>query len=1213
MLNYVQIDRTCTQIKRTLGADEFELELRPIYEYRNNDAFVLLAGPGAGKTEVFRYEAAHTDNGHYITARNFLTFDLKPEWLNKTLFIDGLDEVRAVQSNSRTPFDAIRSKIDQLGKPPFRLSCRNTYWYGSVDRALLEKVSPSGEIAILTLNPLTNEDIYRILKHPSNIEYSQNIGNAIDNGNGFGELIKNPQLLDLIAKTGITANRLASRMEIFSHACKLLIHEHNLEHATAIQRSVGSSFELAGRMSALALLSGCVGFSLDPNESNNKFVSQQNTPDINPVEFRQILDSKLFVPQNGNRLAPIHRQFVEFLAASYIALKIKQGLPVKRILSLISGYDQVIVLEMGGLSTWVASLSRYARSTIIQRNPLDIVLNGDVNSFSTEEKILILRSLKTFVEEMASPTILASEPRISDLISQETADTVRQYLESIELAGKAGRFDYFLLRTLSNGTNLPEILDILTRIVRNNNVQISVRKLALKAIFNYQQEDCSNTVKRLQLMLEEIFSGDVSDLDDDLLGLSLKMSYPKYLSVTQTIHYLRPRKSPHYFGCYYDFWTTHFCEISSFEQLKEALDILGRQRGQSACNTDSNIDQSERIFAILPLIILDTLLDKFADLLNVEQLFDFLGVASGVGVEEQNFGIGTLHRKRIRNWLQEHIEIHREVIAKGVERCTDQSAPSDPHQFKHRVYFHVERRTFGAKPQSDFGLWCLDQAKATKNPLVAEYYVQRVAKMLCDGIINECLTREIVLEHLANYPILRESFESRTEELRTLRAQESNWKRQQTRKTVEIGQDACEYITNNRSELLENRGQARFLHFSAIIYFGKHADFQQETPHERIGALLRNDPMLIETLLKSLRKTVDRSDVPDMEEILRLRADHKGHQLILPFLAGFVERTKYGQSINDTLSDKQLKTAITNYIIEHASLLYFGNSELLSNWFTDLLNSQPQRIAEVLIHCNLTELHVAGRYGFMVYELSSNRNYASVAKYASLPLLEAFPLRPKQEQLIDVGLLLKAAITNCETEELVDLLEKKLSFDSMTLAQRSYWLAAGVLVNPDLFHLRLKSYVEGNERRVRFLARAVGELFTEPELNNFRSVEVMAILIESIGFSFSPQFFLGEFEKNDNLVANSGAAVTVRTLIYRLGLIPTEQARKTLQELASRDELTAWQLFIDDAIKIQRNLYREASFNYESIENVQCVLNNLEPEKSGDLAEVEIEEFCNEK
>ena len=396
----------------------------------------------------------------------------------------------------------------------------------------------------MTLDPLTNENIDSILKHPSNIDYSQDIDSGIDNDAGFGELMKNPLLLGLITVAGLTANGSASRMEIFLRACNLLIDDYNLEHATAIQRSVASSHDLAAQMSALALLSGCIGFSLDPNESDSNFVSLKNIPDINPAEFRQILDSKLFVPQDENRFVPVHRQFVEFLAANYVALKIEQGLPVKRILSLISGIDQVIVLELRGFSTWLASHSTSARDALIQRNPLDIALNGDMKCFSIEEKILTLRSLKTFVEQFANPKFLVSELRTSNLISRETAEFIRQELQSIELRGKAGLFDTLLLNSLSTGTDVPGFLDILASIIRNNNVQIGVRKFALKAILNYQLEDSSDTVKQLQLMLEDVFSGEVADPYDDLFGMLLKKFYPECLSVAQTIHYLRPRKVP---------------------------------------------------------------------------------------------------------------------------------------------------------------------------------------------------------------------------------------------------------------------------------------------------------------------------------------------------------------------------------------------------------------------------------------------------------------------------------------------------------------------------------------------------------------------------------------------------------------------------------------------------------------------------------------------
>ena len=55
-----------------------------------------------------------------IIARDFLTFDPQshPEWQDKTLFIDGLDETRVGANDTRTPFDQIRGRLDAVGEAP---------------------------------------------------------------------------------------------------------------------------------------------------------------------------------------------------------------------------------------------------------------------------------------------------------------------------------------------------------------------------------------------------------------------------------------------------------------------------------------------------------------------------------------------------------------------------------------------------------------------------------------------------------------------------------------------------------------------------------------------------------------------------------------------------------------------------------------------------------------------------------------------------------------------------------------------------------------------------------------------------------------------------------------------------------------------------------------------------------------------------------------
>ncbi len=160
------VPRTCTEISTGDADQHREKEPRPLETFRDAPAYVLLGDPGAGKTTTFEAECkALGENACLITARDFLALDMDshPEWRGKTLFIDGLDEIRVSAYDARTPFDQIRRRLDSLGKPRFRLSCREADWLGANDRRHLESVSPDSPVKILRLNPLTDSDVAGIL------------------------------------------------------------------------------------------------------------------------------------------------------------------------------------------------------------------------------------------------------------------------------------------------------------------------------------------------------------------------------------------------------------------------------------------------------------------------------------------------------------------------------------------------------------------------------------------------------------------------------------------------------------------------------------------------------------------------------------------------------------------------------------------------------------------------------------------------------------------------------------------------------------------------------------------------------------------------------------------------------------------------------------------------------------------------------------------
>jgi hypothetical protein len=91
----------------------------PLSHYRNIPAWVLLADPGAGKTDTFKTLCA-AEGGYYTTARDFVELHLAAA-PSGSLFIDGLDEMTAGHAAGQTVLGQIRTKLQQLGTASFRL------------------------------------------------------------------------------------------------------------------------------------------------------------------------------------------------------------------------------------------------------------------------------------------------------------------------------------------------------------------------------------------------------------------------------------------------------------------------------------------------------------------------------------------------------------------------------------------------------------------------------------------------------------------------------------------------------------------------------------------------------------------------------------------------------------------------------------------------------------------------------------------------------------------------------------------------------------------------------------------------------------------------------------------------------------------------------------------------------------------------------------
>lgn len=378
------------------AAPEDDGAARPLADYLSESALVVLGDPGAGKTTVFQQAALLESNADFVSVRDFLA--LSPSrWQGKTLYLDALDEQRATSEDGRSVLDQIRGRLDELGRPRFRLSCRAADWYGSADAERLAQVSPSGHVTVLVIETLSRNNVLAIAV------------DAVPDSEAFlheaeerdlDELLTNPQtLLMLLAVVG-EGSWPATRSELFRHSCEILARESNPEHARGDQPSVPLArlLDAAGQLFAVHLCAGTQGIALSDVSRTNGFPSVQSFPGDQEA-LAAAARRRLFRSMGPELVVPTHRTVGEYLAARYLASLVDDGLPLGRVLALLCGSDGGTLSELRGAYAWLASLSPQHVDRLVLTDPLGVVLYGDVAPLSASARGRLLDGLGRLAEK----------------------------------------------------------------------------------------------------------------------------------------------------------------------------------------------------------------------------------------------------------------------------------------------------------------------------------------------------------------------------------------------------------------------------------------------------------------------------------------------------------------------------------------------------------------------------------------------------------------------------------------------------------------------------------------------------------------------------------------------------------------------------------------------------------------------------------------------
>ncbi len=1169
---------------------------------------MLLGPPGSGKTTIFKH-LAEREGGQYVTARDFLTFDDRPERHDTALFIDGLDETRAGATDGRTPLDSIRARLDRMGRPRFRLSCREADWFGANDRDHLKQVSPSRAVKVLRLDPLFEQDIHQFLRGVLRIDDPEAFV-AAAREKGIHGLLVNPQSLNMLAvAVGAAGVWPETRTQAFDMACRTLLAEHNEEHRIAGPDPGGSAdlIEASGRLCAVQLLTGAAGYALPGAEGDQHFLGLERLPGTEREILRRSLQSKLFESPAERRMAPVHRQVAEFLAARYLAALVENGLPVGRILALITGYDGMVVSELRGLSAWLAAHSKSSRAEVIPRDPLGIVLYGDAQHFSPEEKRLLLDGLQR--QTAANPRLITTvqlDSRLGDLVSVDMENQVREILAAPAREDSWQSFVVIVLEALQHSEPLPRLADPLKELIRDGARWPRIRDRAID-VFLWHHPNDTEALAELKELTAEVYAGRVADSDDALLGRLLSTIYPAAISETEVIRYLRLPQRPNYSPEYEYFWTGQLPKRSTPSQLAVLLDLIVERY--------DNLLADERARGLpafflrrLPSNLLARFLLVSGDEVDVTRLFHWLEPAARAGDWTYDRDLGSEESQEIRRWLASRPAAWKTLLAMGMERCAERPNSPEPYEFYSCMREEEHGRLLGVARPRDFGLWCLDRAVAAKSRITADWLIGEVAESLHYGRSDEGLSREAVSRHLVGFTRLSDAFDRRMVELEARTSdRDSSSPRAQARLQTERP-DWRDHVKPHEDELRGNTGRPQLLHELATVYFGGYINVRGKSPRDRLNALLAGDEGLVDAVLSGFRKTIDRDDLPSDTRVIRLGTANRTHYLALPFMAGLEEMAKAAPSGEIDIDHGRLRLALAVHYTVPMWPTARHPADRPPPWFAWTLANRPEVAADVLVRSVLSKLRKGAQSPAGIQELAHSPDHTEVARLATMPLLRQFPVRCASGQLSSLNHLLLAARRHCDIGPLLELIEERHADHRMSVAQRVHWLVAGLCIAPESYVDRLESYAAGNERRIRFLAEAVTRQFgISPDLKYRRSAPALRLLIRLIGASCRPYFLDTDSDEGGKVTPEMNAAGWVRDCIEQLASITTEGASLALEALSSDNDLRPWRSLLMDAAYRQEAARREAEFAYGDVARVLATLAGGAPSNVADLAALTLE------
>ena len=1212
----------------------------PLAEWRTASAYVLLGEPGAGKTTAFEMECEDDpERIELVSARDFTALDPErhPEWRGKTLFIDGLDEIRTASGNWRGPLDSIRRRLDALGNPPLRLSCRAGEWLGEDDAAALGRLGSYRELAVLRLEPLDEKEIRILLEKRVGQCRAEEFMIAAHEHDLFG-FLQHPLHLELLLKADIVKSGITSRRGLFEAACEAMTREKNPAHRAARRGAPHPSetalLDASGRLCALSLLTDSPGWSLDPAEATPGYPVLREIEDadscIVPDELDRALRTRLFRMTSAGRFEPLHRQVAEFLGGRFLGRQVDSGnISCARMRALMAGGDGAPAPSLRGLAAWIAVHSRKARPSLIRDDPLGVASYGDPSEFPQQDQRQLVSNLRDRARQIDIwewPTAA-----LPSLATPGALPIVREMISGPERDNATQSLAYLAMRAIAHtdGSCIPRDLRApLLDVVHDPRWWPGTRAAALKAWVGSASHGGHHIEEALGL-LEDIRNRRIEDPRGSLTGVLLGYLYPTHIAPEAIWDFARPVPPNPIGSGHQEFWLYQLPLRSEEEGLlAEVLDSLchwldGRPRGIGDHITRDGV---AKVFA--------RALERHGDDIEIERLYAWLRVAlpwmptksdrEVSGMIRRHLGVGTPEediRAKTTAWLKERPSTQKALMLEIVRRQDDDeiTVPAEPALPTGSLTLDD---VLAGAPTADFARWFLEQAVSLSQsrPRLACHMLRRtgIGTRTSAGPLDDRrtpretkadpdttpaapqkgngLTLDEVRARIFGHPPLEECLKSLFDPVpRQNRRHPLALKRERKR------QEWIEWVRDHSDALSCGQGPPSVYHDVSRAYLGVDRSLSGDTPAERVRSLFLGDEELSRVALDGVRRMARRTDLPTLDALVRLDEEGKVSYFILPLLVALQEEERTANGDRAHLEGDVLQRALGSLLLARD----YDGSE--SAWFRRALGSSPEAVADAFVRVYWSRIRRSSGVDVHLRALTRAESHAEVARLALPRLLKSFPAKATADQVFFLNYLIPAALEHVDRDELAAIVHRKLESVSLRIGHRVRWLATGMMLGDLVRGEQLNRFLaDGPDVRVREFA-AFLKVRKVAERIRTLPVRSLAMIVNRLGGYFAPA--LGGVpgymsQEVDEALQTDGL---IRTALDALSFHPTPEATQLIKVLLDDEDLAAWREPITEASDAQQVVRLDAEFEPPTIRDVVSVLKDGRPAGAADLAALTVD------